>query len=69
MLIGINHKVDEMLIKNYKLMDNEAYFYGSITPIIVKISDKYGVKLTFKQVQFITNNIIEEYVEERKMAS
>ena len=69
MLIGIKHKVDEMLIKNYKLMDNEAYFYGSITPIIVKISDKYGVKLTFKQVQFITNNIIEEYVEERKMAS
>ena len=42
MLIGIKHKVDEMLIKNYKLMDNEAYFYGSITPIIVKISDKYG---------------------------
>ena len=69
MLIGIKHKVDEMLIKNYKLMDNEAYFYGSITPIIVKISDKYGVKLSFKQVQFITNNIIEEYVEERKMAS
>lgn len=68
MLLDIKHNVDEMLIKSYKLMDNEAYFYGRITPIIATTSLKYGIKLNIDQVQFITNNVLEEYVEERKMA-
>lgn len=59
---------DEMLIKSYKLIDNEAYFYGRITPIIVKTSLEYEIKLNIEQVQFITNNVLAEYVEERKMA-
>jgi len=67
MLLDIKHKVDEILVKNYKLMDNEAFFYGSITSIITKVSMTYDVKLTIQQVKFITNSILEEYVEERKM--
>jgi len=66
-LLDIKHKVDEILVKNYKLMDNEAFFYGSITSIITKVSMTYDVKLTIQQVKFITNSILEEYVEERKM--
>jgi len=68
MLLDIKHKVDEILVKNYKLMDNEAFFYGSITPIIAKASLAYNVKLTIEQIQFVTNNVLEEYVEERKLA-
>ena len=68
MLLDIKHKVDEILVKNYKLMDNEAFFYGSITPIIAKASLEYRVKLTIEQIQFVTNNVLEEYVEERKLA-
>lgn len=67
MLLEIKHKVDEILVKNYKLMDNEAFFYGSITPIIAKTSLEYNVKLTIDQIQFITNNVLEEYIEERKL--
>lgn len=66
-LLEIKHKVDEMLIRNYKLMDNKAFFYGSITPIIVRILLQYGIKLNTEQIRFITNNVLEEYVEERKM--
>ena len=68
MLLEIKHKVDEILVKNYKLMDNEAFFHGSITPIIAKTSLAYNVKLTIEQIQFITNNVLEEYIEERKLA-
>ena len=68
MLLNIKHKVDEKLIKNYKLMDNRHFFYGSITPIIAKTSIDYNVILTIDQIQFITNKILEEYVEERKIA-
>ena len=68
MLLDIKHKVDEILVKNYKLMDNEAFFYGSITPIIAKASLEYRVKLTIEQIQFVTNNVLEEYVEERNLA-
>ena len=68
MLLEIKHKVDEILVKNYKLMDNEAFFYGSITPIIAKTSLAYNIKLTIDQIQFITNNVLEEYEEERKLA-
>ena len=68
MLLEIKHKVDEILVKNYKLMDNEAFFYGSITPIIAKTSLAYNVKLTIDQIQFVTNNVLEEYIEERKLA-
>ena len=67
MLLEIKHKVDEILVKNYKLMDNEAFFYGSITPIIAKTSLVYNVKLTIDQIQFVTNNVLEEYIEERKL--
>lgn len=67
MLLEIKHKVDEILVKNYKLMDNEAFFYGSITPIIAKTSLAYNVKLTIDQIQFVTNNVLEEYIEERKL--
>lgn len=69
LLIYIKHKVDEILLKNYKLMDNEAFFYGSITPIIARASLENDLKLTIQQIQFITNNVLEEYEEERKMAS
>lgn len=67
-LLEIKHNIDEILVKNYKLMDNEAFFYGSITPIIAKISLNYHVKLTIHEIQFITNNVLEEYIEERKLA-
>ena len=50
-------------------MDNEAFFYGSITPIIARASLENDLKLTIQQIQFITNNVLEEYEEERKMAS
>ena len=39
-----------------------------ITPIIAKASLAYNVKLTIEQIQFVTNNVLEEYVEERKLA-
>lgn len=68
LLLEIKHKVDEILIKNYKLMDNEAFFLGSITPIIAKTSISLGLKLNVTQIQFITQNVLEEYEEERKMA-
>ena len=69
LLLDIKHQVDDILVKNYKLLDNEAFFYRSITPIIVRASLKNSLGLTIPQIQLITNNVLEEYEEERKMAS
>ena len=68
MLLEIKHEIDLMLIKNHKLMDNEAFFEGKITPIIFKTSLEYEIRLNVEQIKFITRNILEEYIEERKMA-
>ena len=69
LLLDIKHQVDDILVKNYKLLDNEAFFYRSITPIIVRESLKNSLGLTIPQIQLISNNVLEEYEEERKMAS
>ena len=69
LLLDIKHQVDDILVKNYKLLDNEAFFYRSITPIIVRASLKNSLGLTIPQIQLISNNVLEEYEEERKMAS
>ncbi len=69
LLLSVKHEVDKMLIKNYKLIDNEAFFNGTIISIIATKSLEKDLKLTVKQIQFIANNISKEYEEERKMAN
>lgn len=68
LLLEIKHQVDEMLVKSYKLMDNVPYFLGSIKPIIMRAAMANGINIKLEQIDFIANNILEEYVEERKMA-
>ena len=68
MLLEIKNKIDERLVKNYRLMDNERYFYGTIQPIIFKVSMAHNIRLGMNDIEFITNNILEEYIEERKLA-
>lgn len=68
MLLEIKNKIDERLVKNYRLMDNERYFYGTIQPIIFKVSMAHSIRLGMEDIEFITNNILEEYIEERKLA-
>jgi len=68
MLLEIKHKIDLMLIKNYKLMDNEAFFSKDIKQIIVKTSLEYEIKLNIEQIQFMANTVLEGYIEERKIA-
>lgn len=69
LLLEVKHKIDRMLLKNYKLIDNQAYFYRSIAPIITEISIGDNLNLSVEQINFITNNILKEYEEERKEAS
>lgn len=69
LLLEIKHQIDEMLVKSYKLMDNVPYFMGSIKPIIMKVAIANGINIKIEQIDFIANNILEEYIEERKMAS
>ena len=68
MLLEIKNKIDERLVKSYRLMDNEKYFYGTIQPIIFKVSMAHNIRLGMNDIEFITNNILEEYIEERKLA-
>lgn len=68
MLLKIKHEVDAIVGKNYKMMDNEAFFYASIIPIIAKMSLEDHIKLTIDKIQFIANKVLEEYIEERKLA-
>ena len=68
-LLEIKHQVDEMLIKSYKLMDNVPYFLGSIKPIIMRAAITNGINIKLEQIDYIANNILQEYIEERKMAS
>lgn len=67
-LLDIKHQVDELLVKNYKLMDNVPYFIGNIRPIIMRVAIANGINIKLEQIDFIAKNILEEYVEERKMA-
>lgn len=67
-LLEIKHKIDEKLVRNYRVMDNEQFFYERIKQNIAKISLHCNVELTLKQIQFIANNVLEEYIEERKLA-
>lgn len=65
-LLAIKHEVDEMLLKNDRIMNHEAFFYGNITPIIVKVSKQQKLKFTIEEIQWVANKVLEEYVEERK---
>ena len=67
-LLEIKHQIDEMLVKSYKLMDNVPYFIGSIKPVVMRVAMANGINVKVEQIDFIANNILEEYVEERKMA-
>ena len=68
-LLEIKHQIDAMLVKSYKLMDNVPYFIGSIKPIIMRVAIANGINIKLEQIDFIAKNILEEYVEERKLAS
>ena len=68
LLLNIKHQVDEILVKNYKLMDNAPFFLGSIQPIIMRAAMANGISIKLEQIKFIANNILEEYIEERKIA-
>ena len=57
-----------MLVKSYKLMDNVPYFIGSIKPVVMRAAMANGINIKIEQIDFISNNILEEYIEERKMA-
>lgn len=67
-LLEIKHQIDEMLVKSYKLMDNVPYFIGSIKPVVMRVAMANGINVKVEQIDFIANNILEEYIEERKMA-
>lgn len=68
LLLNIKHQVDQILVKNYKLMDNAPFFLGSIQPIIMRAAMANGISIKLEQIKFIANNILEEYIEERKIA-
>jgi len=66
-LLSLKHEVDNMLIKNSNLIDNEAFFQGSIVPIIARVSLENGLELPIEQIKFIAGKVLIEYEEERKM--
>lgn len=67
LLLILKHKVDNMLLKNSNLINNEAFFQGSIVPIIARVSLENGLELPIEQIKFIAGKVLIEYEEERKM--
>lgn len=64
-LIGVKAAVDQKVLKNQRMMDNNAFFSQEIMPSIIQSCRKSGVKPTLDQVKFIDRCISTEYFAER----
>ena len=64
-LMGIKVAVDQMVLKNQRMMDHQAYFTREIMPEIIQSCRNRGVQPTASQVKFMEGCISSEYFAER----
>lgn len=66
-LMKLKNEVDDLLLKRFDIMDNESYFKNTIRPMMVNELEIHNRVEIIDEVEFFTNLIVENYLNERRM--
>lgn len=67
-LNNLKSEIDELLIRQYEIMDNEPYFKQKIRPITYNELDKNHRVEIIDEVKFFTELIVDMYIYERRIS-
>lgn len=68
-LLNLKDEIDDLLLRQYEIMDNEPYFKQTIRPLTYKELDNFQRTEIVDEVTFITDVIVDTYLFERRMNS
>ena len=68
-LLKLKTEIDDLLLRQYEIMDNEPYFKQTIRPLAFKELESYQRTEIVDEVTFITDIIVDTYLFERRMNS
>lgn len=68
-LLKLKGEIDDLLLRQYEIMDNEPYFKQAIKPLAFKELENYQRQEIIDEVTFITDVIVDTYLFERRMNS
>ena len=63
-LLDIKRQTDNKVLINKKLLDNESYFTGMLSPVVIDSFSKAKIKLDSDSARFIRNIVAKEYMNE-----
>ena len=66
-LLGIKDNIDNMLLKNYSVIENEEFFKNSVTPKVIISFKENEQTVIVDEITFFTDIIVEQYLIERSM--
>lgn len=66
-LLGIKDNIDNMLLKNYSIIENEEFFKNSVTPKVITSFKENEQTVVVDEITFFTDIIVEQYLVERSM--
>lgn len=66
-LLNLKSEIDDLLLRQYEIMDNEPYFKQTIKPLTYKELNTYNRTEIVDEVTFITDIIVDTYLLERRM--
>lgn len=66
-LLNLKSEIDDLLLRQYEIMDNEPYFKQTIKPLAYKELISYNRTEIVDEVTFITDIIVDTYLFERRM--
>ena len=66
-LLGIKDNIDNMLLKNYSVIENEEFFKNSVTPKVITSFKENEQTVVVDEITFFTDVIVEQYLVERSM--
>lgn len=66
-LLGIKDNIDNMLLKNYSIIENEEFFKNSVTPKVIISFKENEQTVVVDEITFFTDIIVEQYLIERSM--
>ncbi len=66
-LLNLKNEIDDLLLRQYEIMDNEPYFKQTIKPITYNELKAYQRTEIVDEVTFITDVIVDTYLFERRI--
>lgn len=65
-LMDVKQKVDDMIFRNERILNNRAYFIKELKPVIFKAMQEEKLKPDVQSITFIDDCLSREYFEERE---